>query len=914
MAKTTRQSRGKRKTMPIVKQKGAVGPLRDDLTIYRSLRNLFVSQGEVLKPYSQSVWVYATIKSIAMNISRTPFVAYQGKYGEAEEKEIIEWPEEYKVFSRPNPFMSMEMLIEAISTYLDLRGEAFLILEGRNNVSEMPKEIWTFDPLRFDPIFVDKGKTLIGWKYVGLEDVPFALHEIIHIKYFNPYDDYRGISPLIAGQVAVDQEYFANQYNKAFFKEGAPTGGFIEVEEGLTEAQYNRLLLQFESRHKGASKAHRIGILEGGGKFVEARITQKDMDFLESKKMNRTEIFATFKANPVAMGIYEDIKSYEGVKEARKSFWQECIIPRQELIVNTLWWSLFSKIGSGQIWGEFDRSAIEALQEDFDKKLAAAERLTDMGWPINAINKKLGLGMEDVPWGDVTWKPIGMMPVSSPEGTTFPVEEVSKGLNPKRQFEFKLPAEIESYSKELKTGLEIKTSFPATVEIRPRTILPVKFTLIKRSTQNKSAEAEIHWKIFLTKQIPLEKTFYSKVKRFLFEQRSRVLEKLHSSMSKDLSDEIFNENGEIKAMQKLVRPLYELSLKEGAGMAAEQVGNASFIFNPLDKDFLGYMEMRVTKIPRGMVATIKDQLREAITEGINLGETVNELAERVKGIYNVASSRALTIARTESASSINAGRFIQLKNEGVKRHEWVTALDEAVRDSHKALEGSITDIGEEFEFGGKGGFSGGSGLKYPGDMGGEPGEVINCRCITVAVIQTADVKEEDTLSEVDFTTLSKEAQKQISTTEWDIINEKLRVGDKETVSESIEKADNLFREYGIKISQDATGFRGVKGNIFPLEVGEFHKDKGYLRMSADKNIANAFIIKNQDAQFITIVVPKGSKLLPGDHVFEKEIYFSRDSKFVVKEIEKLLNGGYYNEEGEAIKTYLYKIKVEYVEK
>ena len=93
MAKTTRQSKGsKKKTMPIVKQKG-VGPLKDDLTIYRSLRNLFASQGEVLKPYSQSVWVYATIKSIAMNISRTPFVAYQGKYGDAEGKEVIEWPQ-----------------------------------------------------------------------------------------------------------------------------------------------------------------------------------------------------------------------------------------------------------------------------------------------------------------------------------------------------------------------------------------------------------------------------------------------------------------------------------------------------------------------------------------------------------------------------------------------------------------------------------------------------------------------------------------------------------------------------------------------------------------------------------------------------------------------------------------------------
>jgi len=725
--------------MPIVQQKG-VGPLKDDFTIYRSLRNLFSSQSEVLKPYSQSVWVYATIRSIAMNIARTPFVAYQGKYGDAESKKVIEWPEEYSVLKKPNPFMSMEILIEAVSTYLDLRGEAFLILEGRENVAQIPKEIWTFDPLRFEPIFDSKGKILLGWKYSGVEDVVFGLHEIIQIKYFNPYDDYRGLSPLTAATIGIDQEYFANQYNRAFFKEGAPTGGFIQYEEGLNDIQYNRLLNQFEDRHKGANKAHRIGILEGGGKFIEARISQKDMDFIQMKKMGRTEIFAVYKANPVAMGIYEDIKSYEGVKEARKSFWQECIIPRQELIVNTLWWSLFSNIGNRQIWGEFNRQSIEALQEDFEKKLASAERMALMGWPINAINKKLGLGMDAVPWGDVTWKPLGMMPISSGEGTTFlepKIEEARQilkgtpqGLDPKKAFQFK----FEEEKQRIKIAYELpKDAIKAQIEIKPK-----KLILVKKLTQKKTVNAEVHWKIFLAKQIPLEKTFHSKVKRFLFEQRSRVLEKLHSSLSKDVSDEIFNEDFEIKAMQKLIRPLYELSLKDGAEMAAEQVGTSSFIFNPLDKAFLAYMEMRVTKIPKGMVETIKDQLRDVLTQGITAGEGVNELAERVKGVYNMASGRTLTIARTESASSINAGRFIQLEKEGVQKHEWITALDEAVRDSHKALEGSIATLGEEFDFGGKGGFSGSSGLKYPGDMEGEPGEVINCRCVTLPIITTKD--------------------------------------------------------------------------------------------------------------------------------------------------------------------------------
>ena len=56
------------------------------------------------------------------------------------------------------------------------------------------------------------------------------------------------------------------------------------VEEGLTEIQYNRLLHQQEDRHKGAFKAHRLGILEGGAKFVEARISQKIWILLNQKR------------------------------------------------------------------------------------------------------------------------------------------------------------------------------------------------------------------------------------------------------------------------------------------------------------------------------------------------------------------------------------------------------------------------------------------------------------------------------------------------------------------------------------------------------------------------------------------------------------------------------------------------------
>jgi hypothetical protein len=89
--------------------------------------------------------------------------------------------------------------------------------------------------------------------------------------------------------------------------------------------------------------------------------------------------------------------------------------------------------------------------------------------------------------------------------------------------------------------------------------------------------------------------------------------------------------------------------------------------------------------------------------------------------------RSETVARTEILSALNtsaknaADQLIDAT--GVARQNvrkiWRTARDERVRSSHAALEGESVGIDEAFP----------NGLLYPGDMSGDPSEVIGCRCI-----------------------------------------------------------------------------------------------------------------------------------------------------------------------------------------
>lgn len=118
----------------------------------------------------------------------------------------------------------------------------------------------------------------------------------------------------------------------------------------------------------------------------------------------------------------------------------------------------------------------------------------------------------------------------------------------------------------------------------------------------------------------------------------------------------------------------------------------------------------------------KRRLRKELAEGIRGGETPEELADRVRGVYKTAyGSRALMIAKTEVARSSNwASREVQ-KAGGVTRREWVAQPD--ARDAHAEMDGQEVGIDEAFVA------PSGERTMYPGGFGVAELDA-NCRCST----------------------------------------------------------------------------------------------------------------------------------------------------------------------------------------
>jgi HK97 family phage portal protein len=657
-------------------------PLPGDKNFFKTLRQIILASGsKVTQPYKESIWVYSCVNTIADNISRVPFRIYNKVKGSPQQnlsRNEVTSGELYELFSTPNPLSTFRMLMVATITYLELEGEAFWVLDGRKGPDSIPTEIWCLNPSRFQAITDKKTGHLEGWEYRVTPDsdpVILKLDDVLYFRYFNPYDDIKGQSSLSAAQLSIDQDYYASRHNKNFFREGAVMSGIIEYPDELSDDTFNRLMKQFEDRHKGYQKAHKIGIIDGGGTWKDIGTRPKDLDFVNLKNIIKSEIFSAFKTNEVVLGIFENIQSYEGSRAAHRAFWQETLIPKISYIEEVVNKRFLNKLGYE---GEFDLGTVEALRDDFNYKVQSAWLLYRMGYPINMINKRLKLGMDDVKWGDIAWMPSSQIPV---DGDSSGKDDTDN--NAKSKSDAKQQAKI----------------------LKPE---------LSRLREN-------CWIV--------EKRFQSKLSRFLFEQRQAVIETLYLvagdwkiMTSSRMIDKIFPSK-ETDRLRNMLEPLYTTGVKLGAESIASEMGDIDFVFK--DTDFEHVVNARLNIIPSELVFTVKTQLNQALIEGVDDGDTVEELIGRVKKVYNFAATKAKQISKTEAIGSVNLARYFGMKKYGVEKHKWLYLGD----GKHGFLNNKSAKIGSSF--------ISGENLKYPCDL--DYNDVSGCTCLTVPILKGGEI-------------------------------------------------------------------------------------------------------------------------------------------------------------------------------
>ena len=126
------------------------------------------------------------------------------------------------------------------------------------------------------------------------------------------------------------------------------------------------------------------------------------------------------------------------------------------------------------------------------------------------------------------------------------------------------------------------------------------------------------------------------------------------------------------------------------------------------------------------------KIRDALTRSIAMGESIDKCAKRLQGVVDSNKAVATRNARTMVTAAMSAGDVIAYKRAataGIKiKIQWLAALDDRTRHSHRVCDGEIRAIGEKFS----------NGLRWPGDVDGPAAELMNCRCTTVPIINDTE--------------------------------------------------------------------------------------------------------------------------------------------------------------------------------
>lgn len=194
---------------------------------------------------------------------------------------------------------------------------------------------------------------------------------------------------------------------------------------------------------------------------------------------------------------------------------------------------------------------------------------------------------------------------------------------------------------------------------------------------------------------------------------------------------LFEIASEAIVLAEQVAGVVEAVVRVGWGLFRDWLGGITY--DPTLSPTKGLLAEQVTRVTE----TTKRQIEKEVFEGIQAGESISQIQERIRSSQAFSPARALTIARTESARALNAGSLLAYNdaaNMGIDvKIEWLRAPRVLEPDrSHRRCHGQkvapgglfVIPSGEDV------------GAQAPAPSGfGIARQDINCRCSTRPVIE-----------------------------------------------------------------------------------------------------------------------------------------------------------------------------------
>ena len=711
------------------------------------------SKSSPAKPYSQVDLVFNCVNKLIDAVSGMPIVL-----STVDARTIESGPAWDLIFN--NPAMSWQKFITQTVGHYALSRDVFWIFIDKKP-GRPPGEVHIISGTQMHAITHNDRPDgrLIGWEFrSGSGRAGFSLDEVYQIKNFNPYDPFHGLGPATASKLNIDYIYAATLFNFASLENGADPGVILTTPGKPNPEEINLLRGMFDARHKGSANAKRTALLTGGMDAKTLAMNMVDMQMAELTNLSGARVCSTFGVPPALVGLVTEAQYAHG--PAQRDFIFNTVIPLCSMLSGELTDGLLgrfrpdeqqlSESTSGRnrsyrtgrrkaidrqkklfLW--FDTDTHPTVQESTREIAEQTLKFTAAGVPLNQLIEAhdLPYDVDKIPWGDEWWIPMGQVPASyiteaGLEGITGP--PLSEGETDDDQ-----PPSKEDEEEEQSKGIS-------------QTARELAGLLTEQKTEKADQQRLRLWKNWVVSWAGLEREYNAAIRVLFLRQQRLLTGKLKAAFKNQKTISTKADPGEIVARVvfdlkvedgklKVINNTFfgrasELGIRQGltesAGLAPDPFEAAVEMLkrSPRITYKRSVSNIKLSKVNR----TTRDRVARQLTEGLGKGESLQQLTDRVKATLSSNRSRALAIARTQTAGAVSTGRHESFRHATVAGKSWITSGDDHVRDAHKlAGQTYAKAIPLETPF-----IVDGETLAYPGDPSGSAKNIANCRCLEIA--------------------------------------------------------------------------------------------------------------------------------------------------------------------------------------
>ena len=342
-------------------------------------------------PYLQHAWVSVCIDILTRNIARANFeIRKDGK--------TVTDSKAARLFQLPNSYTSKYDLWKQTCAWWSLDGEAFWWF-GEDYTCGVPKEIFVLNPRKMQHV-VDNGK-ITKWIYTGLENGrPLVIlpDELVHFKDWNPWNEFRGVSPLISLGLEVEQDLLAAKQNTGLLKEGGIPKGLLKTDQVLTEAEAEMLARTWDKKY-GHNNKSRVAVLGKGTEYQQLTFSPDTLKLYDMKKWNLYTLLAKYGIPPRVANIQDSKSSLSGTDtdSQHRAFWNFTLIPLLQNFEQVLEVQFFRRFKLSEK-GVLNLESIPELQESEDAQ--SNRDIAEINAGLKTINDVLrARGQEEKTWG-----------------------------------------------------------------------------------------------------------------------------------------------------------------------------------------------------------------------------------------------------------------------------------------------------------------------------------------------------------------------------------------------------------------------------------------------------------------------------------------------------------------------------------